>query len=297
MKGGGTVQNKLTARAGFWNGIGEQNAPRRLWRMRKPNYFLRLGGIITVIMVTMILVGMVWLPYSPTAMDAALKFDAPSLAHIFGTDDKGRDIFSRVMVGAGSTFQIALGVVLLGCIAGTMIGCLCGYFGGLADLILMRICDALTAFPSILLALVMVMLLGQGRYQVMLILGLLFIPSFARVVRSEVARQRGRNYTDSARLMGASHFRIIFRHILPNIFPVLLPTLSIGFNNAVLAEASMSYLGVGVQPPDASLGRMLSESQTFLAIAPWYALFTGLAIVLLILGFSMLGEGLQRSRR
>lgn len=260
----------------------------------KPSYFLRLGGWITSIMVGMILIGMVWLPYNPTAMDASAKFAPPSLTHIFGGDNMGRDIFSRIMEGAGSTFTIAACVVLLGCLVGTIIGCLTGYFGGIADVILMRVCDSITAFPSILLALVLVMLTGQGKYQIILILGVLFVPSFARVVRGEVARQKSQNYIASARLMGASHVRIIFLHILPNIFPVLLPTISIGFNNAVLAEASMSYVGVGVQPPDASLGRMLAEAQGYLGNAPWYALFTGMTIVLLILGFSLLGEGPSR---
>ena len=184
-----------------------------------------------------------------------------------------------------------------GNIIGTIIGSLTGYFGGMADVVLMRICDAITAFPSILLALVLIAVIGMGKYQIILILGILFIPSFARVVRGEVAKQRTLNYVQAARLMGASHMRIIFLHILPNTIQVLLPILTIGFNNAVLAEASMSYLGVGVLPPDASLGRMLSESQTYLAKAPWYALFTGLAIVLMILGPSLLMEGYQHRKR
>lgn len=241
-----------------------------------------------------ILIGMVWQPHSPTAMDAMAKSQAPSLLHLCGTDNMGRDILSRIMDGAGTTFFIAACVVLIGFTIGTLIGCLTGYFGGLADVVLMRVCDSITAFPSILLALVLVMLCGRGKYQIILILGILFIPSFARVVRGEVARQRSQNYTAAARLMGAGDFRIIFRHILPNLLPVLLPTVSIGFNNAVLAEASMSYVGVGVQKPELSLGGMLSEAQTYLGSAPWYALFTGLTIVLLILGFSMLGEGLSR---
>lgn len=261
-------------------------------KARRSNCFLRLGGIITVAMVLLIVTGYFWTPYNSTAMDGSAKFQSPSLAHLFGTDNMGRDILSRVMEGAGSTFFIALCVVLIGCVVGTIIGGLTGYFGGVADQILMRICDAVTAFPSILLALVMIMIFGQGKYQIILILGILFIPSFARVARGEFARNRTLNYIYSARLMGAGHGRILFLHILPNTVRVLLPTLSIGFNNAVLAEASMSYLGIGVQPPDASLGRMLSEAQMYLGNAPWYALLTGLTIVLLILGFSLLGEGL-----
>ena len=262
-----------------------------------PNYFLIIGGGISALMAALILVGYVWTPYNTTEMSGGAKFLSPCLAHPLGTDNFGRDLLSRIMEGAGSTFLIALCVVLIGGVAGTIIGCLTGYFGGAADPVLMRVCDAITPFPSILLALVLIAVVGMGKQQIILILGILFIPSFARVVRGEVAKQRTQNYVASARLMGASHLRILFLHILPNTVPVLLPILTIGFNNAVLAEASMSYLGVGVLPPDASLGRMLSESQTYLSKAPWYALFTGLAIVLMILGPSLLTEGLQQRRR
>ena len=248
------------------------------------------------VMAVLILVGYVWTPYDTTGMSGADKFLAPCLAHPLGTDNFGRDILSRVMEGAGSTFLIALCVVLIGGIIGTVIGCLTGYFGGAADLVLMRVCDAITAFPSILLALVLINVFGMGKYQIILILGILFIPSFARVVRGEVAKERNLNYVASARLMGASHLRIIFRHILPNTVQVLLPIVAIGFNNAVLAEASMSYLGIGVKPPDVSLGYMLSESQSYMARAPWYMLTVGGVIVLLILGVSLLGEGLQRKQ-
>ncbi len=269
-------------------------------KTRKSNGFLRLGGWITIVMVLLIVTGYFWTPYSSTAMDGNAKFHSPTLAHPFGTDNMGRDILSRVMEGAGTTFFIALCVVLIGCAIGTLIGGLTGYFGGVADHILMRICDSITAFPSILLALVLIVIFNrehQSKYVIILILGILFIPSFARVARGEFARNRSLNYIYSARLMGAGHARILFRHILPNTVQVLLPTISIGFNNAVLAEASMSFLGVGVMAPDASLGRMLSEAQMFLGNAPWYALFTGLTIVLLILGFSLLGEGLGMMRR
>lgn len=271
--------------------------PRAADAGRHRNHFLWMGSILTGIMLVLILVGYVWTPYNTTGMSGADKFLAPCLAHPLGTDNFGRDILSRIMEGAGSTFFIALCVVLIGGIVGTIIGCITGYFGGVPDLVLMRVCDAITAFPSILLALVLITIVGYGKYPIILILGVLFIPSFARVVRGEVAKERNLNYVASARLMGAGHLRIIFRHILPNTIQVLLPIAAIGFNNAVLAEASMSYLGLGVQPPDASLGRMLSEAQTYLARAPWYALFVGLAIVVMILGLSLLTEGLQQRRR
>ena len=240
------------------------------------------------------LVGCVWTPYSPTAMSGSEKFLAPCLRHLFGTDNFGRDIFSRVLAGAGTTFFISAATVCIGAAAGTLVGAFTGYFGGWLDEALMRVNDAVTAFPSILLALVFISLLGFGKYNVILALGVAFVPSYARVVRGEFARHREMNYVKSARLMGAGHLRIMFLHILPNTRQVLLPTLVIGFNNAVLAEASMSYLCIGVTPPDASLGYMLSESQGMFVSAPWYALGTGLTLVWMIFGVALIGEGLQR---
>lgn len=262
--------------------------------LQKKSVSFRIGFTIAAIMAVLALVGYVWTPYDPSAIVGSEKFLAPSLRHLFGTDNFGRDIFSRVMVGVGTTFFISLCTVCIGGIVGTLIGAFTGYFGGVVDEVLMRINDALTAFPSILLALVFIAMLGFGKYNVILALGVAFIPSFARVVRAEFARHRSMSYVKSARLMGASHLRIMFRHILPNTWGVLLPALIIGFNNAVLAEASMSYLGIGVAPPDVSLGYMLSESQSYMIKAPWYVLCTGLVIVLLILGVSMMGEGLRK---
>ena len=262
--------------------------------LQKKSISFRIGLTIAAIMAVLALVGYVWTPYDPSAIVGSEKFLAPSLRHLFGTDNFGRDIFSRVMVGVGTTFFISLCTVCIGGIVGTLIGAFTGYFGGVVDEVLMRFNDALTAFPSILLALVFIAMLGFGKYNVILALGVAFIPSFARVVRAEFARHRSMSYVKSARLMGASHLRIMFRHILPNTWGVLLPALIIGFNNAVLAEASMSYLGIGVAPPDVSLGYMLSESQSYMIKAPWYVLCTGLVIVLLILGVSMMGEGLRK---
>ena len=240
------------------------------------------------------ILGYFWTPYSTTAMSAAEKFTAPSMHHIFGTDNFGRDIFSRVMQGLGTTLVISTSVVLFSAVAGVLLGAFTGYFGGWLDEVLMRFNDAVVSFPSILLALVFISILGPGKYNVILALGVVFIPSFARMTRSEFISQREMDYVKSARLMGVSHLRIIFVHILPNTLPTVLATAAIGFNNAVLAEAGMSYLGIGVQPPDASLGRMLSESQAYLATAPWCALFPGAAVILLALGFSLLSDGLQK---
>ena len=263
---------------------------------KKLNYNVVLGSILAGTILFLIIAGLFWLPYDPDAMNGDLKHAGLSLAHPFGCDNFGRDIFTRVMVGARTTLIIALSTVAIGAFLGTVIGAITGYFGGWIDEILMRIIDALYAFPSILLALVVVSLLGPGKYQVVAALGIAFVPSFARVVRAEFLKHRELDYVKNARIMGCSHIRILFVHILPNILPIFVPTLMIGFNNAVLAEAGMSYLGIGVQPPDASLGRMLSESQTYLLSQPTYALFPGLTIVLLVLGFSLLADGLQQKR-
>ncbi|MCR5501883.1 MAG: ABC transporter permease [Lachnospiraceae bacterium] len=260
----------------------------------KKNTNLIAGAVLIGFMLIFMLAGIIRTPYDPNAMDASLKFARMSGSHPFGCDNFGRDILSRVMDGSLSTFKVALGTVFIGTFFGILIGASTGYFGGAFDEILMRINDAVFAFPSILLALLFISLMGGGTYQVMIALGIAFIPSFARIVRAEFLKQKNMDYVKSLRLLGASHFRIMFIHILPNTLTVLLSSIMIGFNNAVLAEASMSFLGIGVQPPDPSLGRMLSEAQAYLYKAPYYAIFPGLAIILLILGFSLLSDGISK---
>ncbi|MCL1848110.1 MAG: ABC transporter permease [Clostridiales bacterium] len=260
---------------------------------KRRNYNLILGCAIAGLMALIILAGMIKTPYDPAALNTAAKSQPPSLAHLLGTDNFGRDIFSRILDGAGTTLIIASATVVFGVSAGFAIGAFTGYFGGWLDEVLMRASDVIFAFPSILLALVLISLLGPGKYNVILALGILFVPSYARIVRGEFALQRELDYVKRARIMGAGPLRIMFVHILPNTKNVLLSSMAIGFNNAVLAEASMSYLSIGVQAPDASLGRMLSESQSYFFTAPWYALSAGMTIVLLILGFSLISEGLS----
>lgn len=262
-------------------------------KRKKWNYNLTIGLILTTIVVLMALVGHFWTPYGPTDMNSMLKNAAPSLAHPFGNDNFGRDILSRIMNGMGTTCFVALCTVGIGVVFGTIIGAITGFFGGWLDEIIMRLNDALSAFPSVLLALIFISLLGTGRNNIIFALGILFIPSFARIVRSEIIRYKELEFVKSARVMGAGKLRIIFVHILPNALVSMLTSATVGFNNAVLAEASMSYLGLGVQPPEPSLGLMLSDAQAFLQIAPWYAIFPGLTIVMIILGFSMISEGLR----
>lgn len=261
--------------------------------MKKLDIKVKIGGVISGIMMLLTLVGFFYTPYDTTKMNSKAKLAGCSLKHIMGCDNFGRDIFSRVLEGLGNTFIIALLTILIGVTLGVLIGAFTGYFGGWIDEVLMRINDVVFAFPSILLALVFVSLFGKGKYNVVLALGIAFTPSFARIVRSEFIKYKEMDYVKTARLAGVSHLRIMFVHILPNTLTVMLSSIMIGFNNAVLAEAGMSYLGIGVQPPTASLGSMLSEAQGYLFNAPNYAIFPGLTIIMLVLGFSLLAEGIK----
>lgn len=260
-------------------------------RCKKKSGSFKLGIGIMALLLFLIILSYVWLPYDPNAMDGANKFASPSLQHIMGTDNYGRDIFSRVCEGLQVTFVVGLATVLIGLTAGILIGAFTGYYGGVIDEVVMRCNDALASFPSILLALIFVSIVGTGKYKIIISLGIVFIPSFARIVRSEFIRLKHMDYVKSARLTGAGNLRVMFVHMLPNTIPTLMTSVAIGFNNAVLAESSMSFLGLGVQPPDASLGRMLSEAKGYIFSSPWGSIFPGLMIVLLILSVVLIGEG------
>ena len=250
---------------------------------------LTLVGIIFIMMIA----GIFCTPYDPLAMDMSAKFAGVSFKHIMGCDNFGRDIFSRVLVGVRETMFVSATVVFIGTFVGIIIGTVTGYFGGWVDEILMRINDAVLAFPSVLLALLVIGVLGGGTHSLIIALGIAFVPSFARIVRGEVLRIRNLDYIQCVRLYGASHLRIIVVHILPNLRTVLLSSVLIGFNNAVLAEAGMNYLGMGTQPPNPSLGLMLSEAQSVIFTNPWNAIFPGLVIVMMILGFSLLSDAME----
>ena len=253
-----------------------------------------LGLTLTGIIVLMMIAGIIHTPYDPMAMDPSAKLAGVSWKHIMGCDNFGRDIFSRVLVGVRETMFVAAAVVFIGTFVGIIIGTVTGYFGGWVDEILMRFNDAVLAFPSVLLALLVIGIMGGGTEALIIALGIAFVPSFARIIRGEVLRIRNLDYIQCVRLYGASHLRIIVVHILPNLRTVLLSSVLIGFNNAVLAEAGMSYLGMGAQPPYPSLGLMLSEAQGVIYSNPWNAIFPGLVIVTMILGFSLLSDSLEK---
>lgn len=264
-------------------------------RLHKINPSMKLGLCIMFILVLLMVINIFFKPYGPNQINGNARFEAPSVKHIMGTDDYGRDIYVRVIEGMKITFIVAVSTVLIGLILGTILGAFTGYYGGAIDEILMRLNDALASFPSILLALIFVSIIGTGKYKIIISLGIIFIPSFARIVRSEFIRLKHMDYVKSARLLGMSDLRVMFVHMLPNALPTIITSVAIAFNNAVLAESSMSFLGIGVQPPTASLGRMLSEAKGYILSAPWASLFPGLIIILLVLSFVLISEGVGKN--
>jgi len=252
-----------------------------------------IGAALALLIGGMTLVSFFYLPYDYNAMDGARRFTPPGLAHLMGTDNFGRDVFSRVMMGARFTLLTALLTVAGSAAAGSALGMLSGYAGGLWDEITMRVMDTLSSFPGILLALVMVSLFGNSHATLISALLILFIPGFTRIMRNGMLRYKSRDFVLAARIAGVPRLRIIFVHIFPNLVPSLLSASVLGLSNAILAESTMSFLGLGIQPPVPSWGRMLSESQHFLFNAPWSALSPGIMIMLTVLAFHYLGDGLR----
>ncbi|MBP3237946.1 MAG: ATP-binding cassette domain-containing protein [Lachnospiraceae bacterium] len=263
----------------------------------RQNKGFKVGAGLLVLMVFCALLSVFWTPYGINSVSSDARLLSPRLSHIFGTDNLGRDVLSRVMVGIRTTILAAVGIVGIGAFFGTLIGALTGYFGGVVDEVIMRLNDGLASFPSILLAMVCVAVFGTGTLNVILVLGVLFIPSFARVMRSEYLREKEKDYVKNIKLHGASAARIMFRHILPNTKQSLFSAIAIGINNAILAESGLSYLGLGVQPPTPSLGRMMSEGQTYIFKAGWICVFPGICIILIVLGTALISENIGNSVR
>jgi peptide/nickel transport system permease protein len=236
-----------------------------------------------------------WTPYDYNSMDSDQRFLSPSVHHILGTDNFGRDVFSRIMAGGRNSLFIAIATVAGAAMLGTILGFAAAYLGGITNEIIMRLIDTLNSFPGIVLALLFAAVMDANRFSLFIALLILFTPSYTRIMRTGVLQYKDASFIKAERLIGAGFFRISFIHILPNILPSLFSASVIGLSNAILAEAAMSYLGMGIQPPEPSWGRMLQESQTFFFNAPWLCIAPGIFIMLSVIAFHLLGEGLRKS--
>ena len=259
--------------------------------MRRAN--LILGTILVTIVLSAALLSFVWLPYDPNAMDFSARFAPPSAEHLLGTDDFGRDLLSRVLVGSRLTLFVGVVAVGIALTLGCTIGALSGYFGGWLDEVLMRLVDVFYAFPAILMALLLAAIYGEGTLTAMVAIGIASTPLFARLMRSSVLSVKNQDFVEAGRALGASGSRVLLRHVLPSTLSPIIVQASLSLAVAVLAEAALSFLGLGTPPRTPSWGNMLREAQGFIAFSPYPVLVPGLAIVMTVLGWSLLGDGLR----
>lgn len=229
----------------------------------------------------------------PNAMDYMATFAAPCAEHPFGTDDLGRDMWARVIYGAKYTIVVGIFTVAISMVLGTTLGLVAGYYGGAVDRIITAITDAIWSLPTIILALAITAALGTGLRNCIIAIGICFTPAFARVVRSMVMTVRELEYVQSAKAIGLNDFEIIIRYILPNVAPVIIVQASLNAAQAIISEASLSYLGLGIQPPDASWGYLLKTAQQYMGRAPWLSVIPGLMILVVVLALNFVGDGLR----
>lgn len=253
-----------------------------------------IGAALSALILTVALVSLVWTPHDPGQMRILARLKPPGAEHWFGTDQFGRDVASMLMVGARNALVIGVVAVVIGLSAGLMLGMLAARFEGtLLDEVLMRGLDFVFAFPAVLTAIMILTYFGPGLVNAVIAIGIFNIPVFARQARGAALQVMARDYIRAARVAGCGTWSILVRHVLPNIAGLMIVQASIQFALAILAEAGLSYLGIGTQPPNPSWGRMLNDAQTFLSRAPYLAIFPGAAIALSVLAFNLLGDGLR----
>jgi peptide/nickel transport system permease protein len=250
------------------------------------------GAIIVLITLITALAAPLIAPYSPSD-GRAKRLLGPSWAHLVGTDELGRDTFSRIVYGARVSVQVSIIAVVVALVVGGLLGLISGFYGGWIDSIISRFVDVLFAFPGLVLAIVIAGLLGPSRTNAMIAIGVIYAPAFARVIRGSVLSVMSEPYVESDRVIGATNARIIFRAIVPNVVAPTIVLTSVYLSSAVLAEAGLSFLGLGAQPPEPSWGGMLNDARTYMQNSPWMAIAPGAAIMLLVLGLNFLGDGLR----
>jgi len=254
---------------------------------------IRVGMAIVVLAILAATLGPVLTPYDPASQTLSKRLEPPSRTHPLGLDELGRDILARLVAGARISLIVGIAVVTVSSLIGMTLGSIAGYFGGMTDDLISRLIDVLMAFPGILLAIALVAVLGPSLTNVVFALCVIGWVGYARLVRGQALRARELEYVQAARALGAGSPRIILRHVLPTAFPAVIVQATLGMAGAIIAEASLSFLGLGVQPPTPSWGTMLDAGRSHLFDAPHLTLFPGLAIATLVLGFNFLGDGLR----
>jgi peptide/nickel transport system permease protein len=254
---------------------------------------IRVGGFIVCLAIVAALAGPVLWPHDPATQELARRLEAPSLSHPLGLDELGRDILARLLRGARISLMVGLSVVSVSSTVGMLFGSIAGYFGGRVDDVISRVIDVLMAFPGILLAIALVAVLGPSLVNVVLALSIIGWVGYARLVRGQALRAREFEFVQAARASGAGAARIVLRHILPTALPAVVVQATLGMAGAIIAEAALSFLGLGVQPPTPSWGTMLDAGRAHIFDAPHLTIFPGLAIATLVLGFNFLGDGLR----
>ena len=288
----GKIVNVYTS--GLTAQLGEEERFRDLLRrMARENRLAAASFVIIVLLILAAVFAPVLTPYRFDQMDLMHRLSPPSLSHPFGTDEAGRDILTRMLFGSRISLLVGIVPTLISMTAGAFLGVIAGFYGGLADSVIMRLADIMLAFPSILLAMVIMYTLGDGVSNVILTLALVSWAGVARVVRSETLRLKALEYTEAARAIGVRRFVILLRHILPGCIPTLIVLFTLNVPSAILTESSLSFLGLGIQPPGASWGQMISTGRQFLYNAPWLSLIPSAAIMLCVLAFNFLGDGLR----
>jgi peptide/nickel transport system permease protein len=267
--------------------------PHGFWRRARRNPSFMIGLVLTVLLVLAAALSFVWTPFNPYEVDMALKLRAPDAHHWLGTDPYGRDVVSQLLVGARASIVVGVVAVGIGLVIGTAFGLLASARRGWVEELIMRVSDFAFAFPAILSAIMMTAVFGPGMVNAIIAIGIYNIPTFARITRASANAVWGREYVLAARACGKGRLSITLEHVLPNILSVLIVQATIRFAIAILAEAALSYLGLGTQPPQPSWGRMLSEAQTLMFQAPLLAVFPGVAIALAVMGLNLLGDGLR----
>ena len=263
------------------------------WKRLKRNKAAMVGLVMVILFISIAIVAPFISPYDPNKIDLTSVLQPPSAEHWLGTDYYGRDLTSRIIHGSRISLSVGIIVQVIALTIGTFMGSLAGYYGGKVDMIIMRIVDIVMSFPSLLLTIAIMVALGPSLYNVFLALGVVWWTRTARIIRSEFMRHREREYVEAAKALGHNDFVIMYKHILPNCMAPLIISFTMGIASSIMAEASLSFLGLGAQEPTPSWGSIINNGLQYLRTKPWYSLFPGMAIAYTVLGFNLLGDGLR----